>query len=155
MRSRLLATGLGGMLLGSCGSPAAPGSDDFVRFLRSTSGFCAPDHDCQGGIEIEGTGVLRVDPTGVMVGGLPPANYQAQLSTGDLAETKRRLTDAAFVAALAASEACLPEIADVHETMELELESRTYRRSVASCVDPALRSVRSYLDALLARYPPR
>ncbi len=153
MRGLSLALLLGGVLPGSCDSPAAPTPAGFVRFLRTTAGFCAPSHDCLGGIEIDASGMLRVDPTGPVVGGQPPATYQVRLSAADLAEAKRRLTDPALVTVLAASGPCQPEIADFQETMELALEGRTYRRSVATCADASVQSVRGYLDGLVARYP--
>ncbi len=129
-------------------TPPAPA--EFVRFRISTNGFCPPDADCNGFIELHADGTLNVDRTGEPGG----AVHSAQVSESDVLAAVDVLTADALIALLTVDEPPCEAPTDIFESMTLESPEKTWSNSTTFCDDAPLVAARQVMRDLSEAYLP-
>ncbi|RLB57044.1 MAG: hypothetical protein DRJ42_01525 [Deltaproteobacteria bacterium] len=127
-----------------------PAPARFDSFRISTSGFCPPELDCNGFVELHADGTLRVDGTGEISGGV----HEATVTPAELGSAVSVLTDPALIELLAMDEAPCSPPTDVYESMSLALDGTTYDNSTTFCRQAPLAAARAALHALAETYAP-
>lgn len=123
---------------------------EFVRFRLSTNGFCPPEVDCNGFVQLGADGKLEVDRNGEPGGVV----HTAQVSEADLATAIEVLTDASLIALLTEDEAPCEPPTDIFESMTLESSEKTWQNSTTFCDNAPLVAARETVRGLVDTYLP-
>lgn len=154
----ILALSLGSMVLGSgcVVEPIPEPTDDFERFRRDWGyGFCIPEADCSGYVELRADGTLRFDapcPMGMECDGSVAGSYQVMLPAEERDAAVAALTGDDLKQLLDRDDppCTLPE--DVSETMTLETSAGSYSNATTLCEDAAIQAAREVVDELIVKY---
>ena len=136
---------------GDCCSDKAEicdGATNFESFETFRGGFCPPDMDCTGSIELVADGTLKVDLMGDLGGGL----REATVSSDDLADAIAVLTASDLLVILDGTDPACPAPTDIFESMTLNDGNGEHRTSVTFCDDPAIAAARDVLNKLKDKY---
>jgi hypothetical protein len=123
----------------------------FERFLlKSVSGLCPPETDCDGFVELLSTRTLRVEK----IGDLGNPVTEVQIDEDDYAAAVAVFADPALVEVLDSPEPlCVPPT-DIFEQMELELDGTLHDATTTTCPQPPLQAARDAAEALRLEYVP-
>jgi hypothetical protein len=120
----------------------------FDSFETFRGGFCPPELDCTGKIELFSDGTLKVDlmgdPGGIVREAIVPADA--------LADAIAVLTAPDLLVILDGADPACPAPTDIFESMTLFDGNGEHRTSTTFCDDPALRAARDVLNALKDKY---
>lgn len=123
----------------------------FDRFrLDRAAGPCPPDADCDGFIELLGTGLLRVEK----FGDIPEDVTEVQISPDDLAAAAPIYGDPALFALLAQDDILCDPPTDVFESMELDVGGNLVKNTTTACTQPPLVAARDKANELADKYVP-
>jgi len=123
----------------------------FEQFtLFNSAGPCRDGMDCAGFIELNASGLLRVD----RFGEVPEVVHEATVSSEDLAAAIPILTDADLVGLLDLGETPCEPPTDIFESMELVMDGVTHENSTTFCSDAPLVAARAAMRGLQETYIP-
>jgi len=123
----------------------------FERFtLFNSAGPCMDEMDCAGFIELNASGLLRVD----RFGEVPEVVHEATVSSEDLAAAIPILTDVDLVGLLDLGETPCEPPTDIFESMELLMDGVTHENSTTFCSDAPLVAARAAMRGLQETYIP-
>jgi len=134
-----------------CDDKAAVCDASFESFKMSHGGFCPPEYDCSGFIELTADGKLSVD----RVQEFPQITHEANVSDEDLQAATAVLTDAALIDLLALEEPPCIMPSGVHEYMSLKVADAEYGNSTTFCDKPSIEAARAFMTDLAEKYLPR
>ena len=120
----------------------------FERFRVSQGGFCPPEIDCSGFIELDGEGNLRVD----RLQEFPIVVHEAAISDVDLQAAVGILTDPALIELLDLEEPPCDMPSGVHEYMSVTSDGVEHGNSTTFCDIPAIEAARELMDNLASSY---
>ncbi|PCC75025.1 hypothetical protein SAMN02745121_03769 [Nannocystis exedens] len=126
-------------------------SEGFERFtLRSVSGLCPPESDCDGFVELLSTGLLRVEK----VGDLGNPVTEVEIDTEDFALALEVFTDPALIEVLDSPDPLCDPPTDMFEEMELELDGTLHEATTTVCPQAPLQAAREAAEELRLKYVP-
>lgn len=133
------------------GSTTGVDVDGFERFtMTMAAGPCPPDSDCDGFIELLGSGLLRVEPFGEV--GDPVT--EAMLSPEDLAAALPVFADPSLRAVLDGPEPLCNPPTDIFESMTVVVDGLSHDAPTTFCDQPPLVAARMMATTLRDKYVP-
>jgi hypothetical protein len=122
----------------------------FGAFSISTTGFCAPDADCDSFLRLTADGILELDRRGE----LPVVVHEATISEDDLADAVAVLMSPEALDGLAAGDVACDGPTDIHEVMTLAHRNGARSQGTTFCDAPYLTALRQVMGSLGAEYFP-
>ena len=123
----------------------------FERFtMTMAAGPCPPDLDCDGFIEVLGSGLLRVEPFGEL--GDPVT--EAMLAPEDLAAALPVFADPSLRAVLDGPEPLCNPPTDIFESMTVVVDGVSHDATTTFCDQPPLVAARMMATTLRDKYVP-
>jgi hypothetical protein len=124
---------------------------DFERFRTDfAAGPCGPEMDCDGFVELLGSGELMYEEFG------QPGNplMMAQLTPEDLDAAAAVFTDPALLALLDGSDPVCDPPTDIFEAMIVEVDGVTHKSGTTGCAQPPVAAAREMAQGLVEKYMP-
>ena len=123
-------------------------TSSFVSFKTFRGGFCPPDIDCSGSVELLADGTLNVDRFNDANGGI----HTAIVNDFDLRAAIKVLTAPGLIDILdAGSPPCVPPT-DIFESLSLVDGDGEHRESVTGCGGPEIDAARATMSSLMEKY---
>lgn len=133
---------------GSTGASTGVDSAAFERFeLRSAAGPC-PTDDCDGFIELQSSGLLRVEAFG------EASVTEVEVSAEDLAAAAAVFADPALIALLDGEDPVCDPPDDIFESMLVVLDGATHDAATTDCGQPPIAAARAMAQSLRDAYVP-
>jgi hypothetical protein len=120
----------------------------FQSFKTFRGGFCPPQMDCTGSVELLADGTLNVDRFNDANGGI----HSAMVNDFDLHAAIEVLTAPGLIGVLdAAAPPCEPPT-DIFESLSLVDGAGEHRQSVTGCGGPEIDAARATMTGLMEKY---
>lgn len=120
----------------------------FASFKTFRGGFCPPQIDCTGSVELLADGTLNVDLLGDVDGGI----HSAVVNDFDLHAAIKVLTAPGLIGVLdAVAPPCEPPT-DIFESLSLVDGDGEHRQSVTGCSGPEIDAARATMSGLMEKY---
>lgn len=120
----------------------------FVSFKIFRGGFCPPDIDCTGSVELLADGTLLVDRMGEMDGGI----HTATVTDIDLRAAIKVLTAPGLLDVLDAGSAPCTPPTDIFESLLLVDGDGEHSESVTGCAGTEIDAARATMTSLMNKY---
>ncbi|MCY1005460.1 hypothetical protein OV079_07720 [Nannocystis pusilla] len=127
------------------------GSTGFDRFtLYTAAGPCPPRADCDGFVELTGTGILRVEKFGDV--GNPV--LEVEIEATDFAQALEVFADPALLEVLDSPDPLCDPPTDILEQMEVVVNGTLHDAATTTCSQVPLQAARKVAEELRLKYAP-